>query len=414
MSKILHVIASLAPRYGGPSEACLGLCRELARIGHCPTIYTTDIDGRGRFDTSSIANLAHDGVMIRCFPVQTPWTLRWSAPLAKALREEISAYDIVHVHSMYVFTSLVTTHYARKYNIPYLVWPHGAMDPYIFERHRLRKSILEFLFERQNFASASAVHFNAREEMELASSTGFEFKGVVVPYGVDVADFYPPSERSLRPKKSILFLGRLNFKKGLDLLARAFGSLARSRKDLELIIAGPDENNYQSKVKSWLAEEGVDGNCTFVGMLRGKKRLAAFQNADLFVLPSYSENFGIAVAEAMATGLPVVISDRVNIWREIAYAGAGLVVRCDAAELARALSTLLDNPELRRSMGERGRQLVERSFTWRIVAKELANLYEQILTDHRKRRSLVDGLSLSRQSACHESVSQDHAPTLDR
>jgi glycosyltransferase involved in cell wall biosynthesis len=364
-------------------------------MGHSPVIYTTDIDGRDHLDTSGIENPARDGVTIRSFPVQTSMRLCWSAPLAKALRRELSAYDIVHIHSMYLFTSWVAAHYARKYNIPYIVRPHGTLDPYIFKRHRLRKSILELLFEKRNFANAAAVHFTAREEMELARSTGFQFKGAVVPLGVNVGALYPLRDRTPKPKKSILFLGRLNVKKGLDLLAEAFGTLARSRNNLELIVAGPDEHNYEFQVKRWLIKEGVDGNCIFAGMLTGENKLSALQSADIFVLPSYSENFGIAVVEAMAVGLPVVISDRVNIWREIAEAGAGLVVRCDVGELTRALSTLLDDQELRLSMGERGRQLVERSFTWQVTAREMADLYERIVGDHRETRFAVNDRALA-------------------
>jgi glycosyltransferase involved in cell wall biosynthesis len=364
-------------------------------MGHSPVIYTTDIDGRDHLDTSGIENPARDGVTIRSFPVQTPTRLCWSAPLAKALRRELSTYDIVHIHSMYLFTSWLAAHYARKYNIPYIVRPHGTLDPYIFKRHRLRKSILELLFEKRNFANAAAVHFTAREEMELARSTGFQFKGAVVPLGVNVGALYPLRDRTPKPKKSILFLGRLNVKKGLDLLAEAFGTLARSRNNLELIVAGPDEHNYEFQVKRWLIKEGVDGNCIFAGMLTGENKLSALQSADIFVLPSYSENFGIAVVEAMAVGLPVVISDRVNIWREIAEAGAGLVVRCDVGELTRALSTLLDDQELRLSMGERGRQLVERSFTWQVTAREMADLYERIVGDHRETRFAVNDRALA-------------------
>jgi glycosyltransferase involved in cell wall biosynthesis len=121
---------------------------------------------------------------------------------------------------------------------------------------------------------------------------------------------------------------------------------------------------------------------TFAGMLRDNLKNAAFQIAEFFVLPSYSENFGIAIVEAMAHGLPVIISDCVNIWREIAHAEAGLVIKCDAAELEVALSTLLDDSELRQAMGARGRHMVERTFTWEVAAKQMVNLYERILGEH--------------------------------
>src|SRR6185436_20783168 len=155
-----------------------------------------------------------------------------------------------------------------------------------------------------------------------------------------------------RGRRIVLFLGRLNFKKGLDLLVRAFGEVARRRPDVHLVLAGPDDDGYGATVRRWLGAEGVLDRVTFTGMLLGRAKLAAFRDADVFVLPSYTENFGMAVVEAMACGRPVVISDHVNIWHEVAAAGAGRVTRCDAGEVAAALLGLLDDPAARRAAGD--------------------------------------------------------------
>jgi glycosyltransferase involved in cell wall biosynthesis len=386
--KILHVIASLAPRYGGPSKVCLELCRELARRGEQVAIYTTNIDGDGELDVPLGTPLVKDGIEIGYFTVQTPRYYKFSIPLARALKAAIPEYDLVHIHSLYLFPSTVAAYYSRHYGVPYLIRPHGTLDPYLFRRHRGRKWIYERLFEWRNLNNAAAVHFTTVEEHELTCPLGLKAPGVVVPPGVNLQDYadIPPvgtfmaAHPETYGKKIILYLGRLNFKKGLDLLAKAFGEVVRERDDVHLVLAGPDDDGYGAEVRQWLVADGVIGKCTFTGMLLGADKLAAFSDADVFVLPSYTENFGVAVVEAMVCGLPVVISNKVNIWREVAQAHAGLVVNCDAQEVSNALLTLLEDPLHGKEMGRRGRWLVEERFTWEVVGEQMVQVYHQILS----------------------------------
>ncbi len=386
MIRILHVAWTLSPRNGGPPKAAVEMCRELARRGEHVAIYTTNLDGKGRLPVPlGEPVIGEDGVEYRYFPVRGDYSL--SFPFAAALRRAVPQYDLVHVHSLYRFTSTVACYYSRRYGVPYVVRPHGTLDPYIFYHHRLRKRVYERLFERRNLEAAAAVHFTAYEELELARSLGLRFKGVVVPLGVTLdSDETPVPEGMIRNywpetrgKRILLFLGRLTYKKGLDLLVKAFGAIARRRDDVHLLIAGPDDENYGGFVEQWLKEERVAEKATFTGMLLGNKKAAALRGSDLFLLPSYSENFGIAVVEAMANGLPVVISNRVNIWREIREARAGEVVNCDAEELTRAVCALLDDEPLRRSVCAHGRTLVRERFTWEVAGKRLQEMYQQIL-----------------------------------
>ncbi len=397
--KILHVIAALAPRYGGPSKACLELCRELARRGEQVAIYTTNIDGDGQLDVPLDRPQWKDGIEIRYFPVQTPRYYKFSLPLARALKASIAHYDIVHIHSLYLFPSTVAAHYCRRYRVPYLIRPHGTLDPYLFRRHRGRKWIYERLFERKNLNEAAAIHFTSLEEKELTRPLRIKAPGVVVPIGVDLQDYeaatptgaFRVAQPETQGKKIILFLGRLNFKKGLDLLAKAFGQIGRRREDVQLILAGPDGDGYGAQIRQWLKAERVLGQTTFTGMLLGSQKMSAFRDADVFVLPSYTENFGIAVVEAMASGLPVVISNKINIWREVAEARAGLVVNCDVQEISSALLTLLVDPMRGKEMGKRGRRLVEKRFTWETVGEQMVQVYRQILS---RRTCLTAGSQL--------------------
>jgi len=389
--KILHVIANLAPRYGGPSKACWEMARAVARLGHEVSIYTTNQDGPGELAVPVDRPVYRDGVEIRYFPIQSPRFWGTSLPLARALRQKIPAVDLVHLHSLYLFHNLVAGYYCRRYAIPYLMRPQGTLDPYIYRRHRWRKRLMEIWFEDNNIRRAAALHFTTAEEAELAAPFTFQTPGLVVPLGIDSSELalLPEAGRfrdrypELGDKHIILFFGRVNFKKGLDILVRAFGVVARRREDVHLVIAGPDNEGWGDKVRTWLSEAGLLARTTFTGMLLGPEKLAVLRDAEMFVLPSYSENFGIAVIEAMAAGLPVIISDKVNIWREVQAGGAGRVIPCEAGPLAEQILELLAQPELARQMGRNGRTLVQERFQWPRIAQNLAAAYAQIIDQHR-------------------------------
>ncbi len=317
------------------------------------------------------------------------------SPLACALRRKIPASDLVHIHSLYLFHDLVAGHYCRRYGIPYLIRPHGTLDPFIHRRHRGRKRLMEYCFENRNIRGAAALHFTTAQEAELAAPYAFGTPGLVVPLGVSQDEFAsmpePGSFRRQHPEigdsRIILFFGRINFKKGLDILAQAFGTVARRRQDVHLVIAGPDNEGWGGRVRTWLEEEGMAARTTFTGMLLGPQRLAVLRDASLFALPSYSENFGLAVVEAMAAGLPVIISDQVNIWQEVETGGAGRVIPCDAAALAEQILDLLDHPEAAAQMGRKGRALVQERFQWPQVGRSLAEAYARIIAEHRHKRT---------------------------
>jgi glycosyltransferase involved in cell wall biosynthesis len=393
--KILHVIANLDPGYGGPTKACPEMARAVAQLGHQVSIYTTNQAGPGELDVPLDRPVYREGVEIRYFPIQTPRFWRFSLPLARALRRKIPAYDLVHIHSLYLFHSLVAGHYCRRYNIPYLVRPHGTLDPFIYRRHRWRKRLMEYAFENCNIRQAAALHFTTAEEAKLAAPFTFQTPGIVVPLGIDLDEFAglpePGRFRARYPeigeKHIILFFGRVNFKKGLDILAKAFGSVARRRRDVHLVIAGPDNEGWGGRVRTWLSEQGALDRTTFTGMLLGPEKLAVLRDASLFVLPSYSENFGMAVIEAMGAGLPVVISDQVNIWREVKAHQAGRVIPCDAAALADQLLDLLNHPEAATAMAQRARTLVQDRYQWIRVGQSLAEAYAQIIDEHRHKQS---------------------------
>jgi len=386
--KILHVIASLSTRYGGPSKACFEMAHAVANLGHEVSIYTTNIDGKKRANVPLYKPVTNHNVKIEYYPIQFPHFWGTSVPLLKALRRKLNCFDIAHVHSLYLFPNWAAYHECKRQGVPYIIRPHGSLDPYIYHRHRRRKKIMELLFQNSGIKNASLIHATTEEEKQIARQFTFERPYSVVPIGLNLSEYSNlPSAGKFKSKSPkidnrtvILFLGRINFIKGLDILAKAFGKIVQIRKNTHLVIAGPDNDGYLEKVKRWLFSVNAINQTTFTGMLDGQDKLAVLRDADIFVLPSYSENFGISVVEAMACGIPVVISNKVNIWREVKASGAGLVGSCDESIFAEMMLSLIDNPEQAKKMGEKGKALVKKRFQWNLIGCELESVYKKVLS----------------------------------
>ncbi|MEX2453579.1 MAG: glycosyltransferase [Rhodospirillaceae bacterium] len=385
--RILHAIANLSAETGGPPKACLGMAQGMARRGHDVSIHTTNFDGAVDADVPLEAPVDMGGVSVRYHQVQFPRFLKRSAALRRALDRAVPACDLVHIHSLYLYHDWAAAAACRRSGVPYVIMPHGSLDPFIWRRHRGRKRIVERLFQNRDLERAAAIHYTTEDERRLAAPFARNPRAIVVGNGIDPAEFatLPPKGRfrALHPETGdrpiVLFLGRLNFKKGLDLLAPAFGKVLAAGHDAHLVLAGPPED-MEDKTRGWLREAGALERTSFTGMISGEERLAALADAAMFVLPSYSENFGIAVAEASACGLPVVISDAVNICHDVAAAGAGLVSACDADAVAANMIALLADPVRARAMGERGARMVREKFSWDGIAGELEAAYGRVLS----------------------------------
>lgn len=387
--RILHIIANMATRYGGPSQAINGMSKSLVEIGNEVTIFTTNQDGDGVLDVPTDKPVLQNGVKIRYFPIQNPRSFGTSYPMARALKKGLKnrEYDIVHIHSLYLFHGAVAAHYCRRYKIPYIIRPHGTLDPFLYQRNRRKKAIIEFLFENRNIKHATALHYTTEEEKILARPFINNDNGFVVPNGLYLEEYNVNIEKGqfrekypeTKGKKIILFFSRLNFKKGLDLLIHAFDNVSQSRDNVHLVITGPDNDGYGDKVRKWIKERGLESKVTFTGILTGQEKLEVLYDSDMFVLPSYSENFGISVIEAMICGLPVIISNKVNIYRELLNNNAGEVVNCDASELTIKIMKLLDDTQHSKIMSDNGKMLVEKYYQWSRVGQSLDQNYRTIL-----------------------------------
>ena len=284
------------------------MAQGMARRGHDVAIYTTNFDGATDEDVPLEVPVDRGGVPVTYFQVGFPRFLKPSFALGRALGRAVPGCDLVHIHSLYLYHDYAAAAACRRAGVPYILRPHGSLDPYIWRRHRGRKRIAEWLFQNRDLERAAAIHYTSEDERRLAAPYARNPRGIVVGNGIDPDEFavLPPKGRfrALHPeigdRQIVLFLGRLNFKKGLDLLAPAFGRLLAAGHDAHLVLAGPPEDMAE-KTRGWLRDAGALDRATFTGMIGGEERLAALSDAAMFVLPSYSENFGIAVAVASSS-----------------------------------------------------------------------------------------------------------------
>lgn len=384
--RILHVIPGIDPGFGGPAKACRELCRALAGRGHSVEIVTTDASSnRGRLVVPRSRPVLEHGFRIWHYPLLF-WRYGPSLPLFRGLKQAIRRADIIHIHSLYVFSTAAAAFWCRQLGKPYLMRPHGSLDPYLRRRNAVMKNLYMNLIERSNLDGAAAIHFTTEEERDLVADLGLRSPPLVVPNGLNTEEYrFLPSRElflerypHLRGKRLLLYLGRINFKKGFEVLIPSVQHLLKERPNLHLIIVGPDDG-FGEVVRRLITQSGIVPHVTFTGMLSGSDKLAAFAAAELFVLPSYSENFGIAVIEALACGLPVCISDRVNIWREVVQAGAGLASPPEIAPFSNALGDLLATSSRNDERGIAGKRLVQERYTWTAVAAQLEHAYQSIL-----------------------------------
>lgn len=389
--KVLHVIQNLAPRYGGPVTVLKDLSKEQKKSGLDVTIFATNMDhpngiyckpGQRTLDSSCDVTVVFHEVNFS--------PLGFSRSFAHSINTQIDSYDIVHIHGMYRFPLTYSAYRARKQCVPYIIRPHGSLDPYLYKKSTcgsvLCKRAYEQLFDFPNLNHASALHFTTEEEHKRASFLGLKTPSFVVPNGLDWKNYERlPARGAFRHELGIadepiiLFLGRLHEKKGLDLLIPAFQQVRHSIPKAKLVIAGPDNYNYGMQVGEWVHEHGLDSSVQFVGHLNKAGVIQAYVDADVFVLPSYTENFGMTVVEAMACKLPVVISDQVNIYAKVTESGSGLVTHCDINEVADAVLELLDDTDQCKSMGENGRRTVESNYTWPSIVDALTQEYEKVI-----------------------------------
>jgi glycosyltransferase involved in cell wall biosynthesis len=384
MMRILTVVPGYYPafRYGGPTYSVHGLAKALVKRGHEVNVFTTDVDGPGRLAVRLNEAVDLDGVTVWYFPTGFGRRLCRSPTMGRALDKQIVEFDIAHLHSVFLWPTAAAAAAARRWRVPYIVAPRGMLvRELITRKNRFAKTAWIKAFEKRNIQNAAAIHVTSGVEADCFAALGLRYKRIVtIPNGVEFpgAINHNPSNGSamdLPSEHFVLFLGRINWKKGLDRLIPAMAHV----RGASLVIAGNDEEAYQPVLQALAERTGVSGRTRFIGPIHGANKWHILAHATVLVLPSYSENFGNVVLEAMMVGCPVIITPEVGLASMVRAAGAGLVVDGDPAELSGAINNLLHSPEDRRRMGESGRRIARERFSWDAIAADMELLYQECI-----------------------------------
>jgi glycosyltransferase involved in cell wall biosynthesis len=308
------------------------------------------------------------------------------------LRQNAPQFDAVVINGLWQYTSFGAWRALHGGSVPYVIFTHGQLDPW-FKRQYPLKHLKKRLYwpwaEYRVLSDARAVLFTCIEEKELVrqSFSPFPNNGVVVGYGTAAPQGDPRAELDaffaqypeLRGKRLAVFLARLHHKKGCDLLLQAFSTVLAKDLDWRLVMAGPDQEGWQSELCSLAEQAGIAERITWTGMIGGPLKWGALRAAEIFVLPSHSENFGISVVEALACGVPVLISNRVNIWREIAEDGAGVVAPDTLAGAVQLLQTWIGlSEQAKQSMRDRTVSCFMKHFEVNRAASLLIQTLQQV------------------------------------
>lgn len=386
--RVLHVIPAVASRYGGPSRAIFEMCRALQRHGVEVLVATTDADGPTRLDIPTQTVIDYQGTQTIFF--RRDWSERfgYSRSLARWLDGNVKSFDVAHIHAVFSHPCLAAAKACRKRGVPYIVRPLGSLDPWSMKQKRARKRLMWHLAAGRMLGGAAAIHYTTDEERQLAETSLGLNHAVVIPLGIDMErlqdrglkEIFRRHHPSPDDSPYLLSLSRIHPKKNIELLLEVFLSLAAESEfsNWRLVIAGDGEADYIDSLKLMVAEQRGQDKVIFSGWLDGAERVSALQNAELLALTSHQENFGLAAAEALACGVPVIVSTHVNLAPQIEAVGAGWVASLDHAGLSSALREALSSDDERKRRGLAGRDFVLREFSWPRLADDLAKLYARL------------------------------------
>lgn len=391
--KILIVIPAIGLVYGGTSKLVLELAQALGDRALQIDVVTTDANGATNLDVPLCTWQQEKSYRIQYFPRWRLSEYKFSYPLTAWLFQHLRDYDLVHTISLFTYPVAIAHWLCQLYKIPYIVNPQGMLDPWALNYKGFKKKAYYTLIERPILRKASVIQMLSQAEADGIRPLSLPAPLKIIPNGVHRQDFDPLPDSELfyqafpelRGKSLILFLGRIDPKKGLDLLAPAFARIHAEFPNTHLVVAGPDNTGFLPTAQSYFEQSGVLEAVTFAGMLTGTLKHAALAAVDLYVAPSYSEGFSLSILEGMAAGLPCVFTTGCN-FPEAAIAQAAKVVEIDADEIAQAMRRQFAYPEAAKALGERARHLIFQHYTWDQIAGTLHQAYLDILD--RKKHAL--------------------------
>jgi glycosyltransferase involved in cell wall biosynthesis len=379
--RVLHVAAGLAPRQGGVAANVLGIARCARTVGIDNVVFALDTHEPAaarrhtRVTLKELTPTIQD-LDVELFRARPPYRFMYSPELRSALAAEMPSFDVVHIHSLFLYPQLVAFRIAQRLGKPYLVTIHGCLDPALRGRSRIAKAIADRLWQRRMLDGAAVLHFTTETERDLAADLGYRAPSIVVPNGIDW-DSFQVGNGGAAGGACVLYLGRVSHKKGIDVLIRALPLLRRDVPSARLVVAGPDDEGLTPNLIALARDLDVSDHVEFVGHLGPDERLRALAAADVWALPSRTENFGTTVVEAMAAGVPTVISPEVNLSDGVARAGAGVVCHREPEAFASALSAILSNPNEQARLRRAGMEFA-RAYDWGALARRFRAMYELV------------------------------------
>ena len=369
----LNVLAHLDPKFGGMSSAVPALGAAVSgQRNHKVSI-------AGFCEPEEKYAAAAAGLEIHKLPAGLS---NWISNPAfrNQFTKLVSASSGVHIHGLWEQSTLVAASAARRFSKPYIISAHGMLQPWALNNKRWKKAIYGALLERNNLRHAACLHALTEAEAADYRAYGCTNPIAVIPNGVEIPSNPQPGfflERfpDLRGKRIVLFLSRIHFKKGLDILCKAWSSVAQNWPEAQLVLAGPDFENTRSSIEALVANAGIANRVTFTGMLNADLKWSALSAADCFVLPSYSEGLSVSVLEALGMGRPVIVSRQCNL-PEVAAHGCGWVIEPNVSELEAALNDCLGaSASSIVEMRLNGRTLVQQKYTWRAIGQQMDQVY---------------------------------------
>ncbi|MFK7759463.1 MAG: glycosyltransferase [Phycisphaerales bacterium] len=381
--KIVHIISSMDPAFGGPPVVVANISCAQAQLGHSVLILCHELSGNKSASDALLHGLpGSDQVGIQEVPNRSFLTKVVGGELKTDLDTNLDDVDVIHIHGLWSPLGQWASVLARKRGIPYVVTVHGMLDPWCLRQKAIKKRLAFAAGYRKMLDGALFIQAHSEREANQAQEFGFKAPAIVIPNGVNPVQFdslpAPGTFRALHPElggdQFILFLARLHYKKGLDLLADGFGVLAQHNKQVRLVVAGPSGDSEEG-FRNQIQRLGLAPRVLMPGPIYGEEKLAALVDAACFCLPSRQEGFSIAIVEALAARLPVVLSESCY-FPQAADNDAGIQTTLEAESIAAGLHQVLDDQDHALLMGENGHNLVVSRYTWCNIGSQLIDAYQ--------------------------------------